>query len=113
MPWKPNDVVGHYILHYEDGTTEDIPVENSGNIGYWNRRHDQPLRHPLYRHNGYICCYDTDGEESRTAEGEYVTLYRYEHILPAKRLISVTLEQDPAYDAQIFLCRAEGVVRGK
>lgn len=112
MPWKPNDVVGRYVLRYEDGTTEVIPVENSGNIGYWNRRHDQPLLHPLYRHNGYTCCYDTDGEESRTADGEPVTVYRYEHILPAKRLISVTLEQDPAYDAQIFLCRAEGVIRG-
>jgi hypothetical protein len=114
LPWTEHDVVGRYVLTYESGKTEEIPLTNCGNIGHWNRRHNQPLKHPLYRHNGYICTYDTDGEEFKTAEGEDVTVYKYEHILPkGEKLVSVRLEQEQKFDAGIILCKAEGVVKEK
>lgn len=109
MPWRENTVIGRYVLRFEDGTQQVIPIENNGNIGYWNRRPNQPLTHALYRHNGYTCCYDSDGVLSHTVDGEPVTVYRYEHLLPRKRLCAVTLEQDAAFDARIFLYRAEGI----
>lgn len=114
LPWTEHDVVGRYVLTYESGKTEEIPLTNCGNIGHWKRRHNQPLKHPLYRHNGYICTYDTDGEEFKTAEGEDVTVYKYEHILPkGEKLVSVRLEQEQKFDAGIILCKAEGVVKEK
>lgn len=112
MPWSIHQVLGRYILCYEDGTQEEIPITNSGNIGYWNRRHNQPLQHSLYRHNGYTCTYYTDGVEFKTANGEDVTIYRYEHTLPEdKKLVRVILEESKEYDARIFLYSVEGVKR--
>ncbi|MBE6610132.1 MAG: hypothetical protein E7634_05655 [Ruminococcaceae bacterium] len=114
LPWTEHDVVGRYVLTYESGETEEIPLTSCGNIGHWNRRHNQPLKHPLYRHNGYICTYETDGEEFKTAEGEDVTVYKYEYILPkGKKLVSVRLEEDPKFDAGIILCKAEGILKEK
>ena len=109
-PWTKNNVVGKYVLRYEDGSEEEIPVAASGNIGYWNRRQNEVLKHPTYRHNGYSAGYYTDGVASKTADGGNVTVYRLEHLLPEdKKLRFVQLVEDPAYDAQIFLCKAEGV----
>lgn len=110
MPWTENEPIGSYVLTYSDGTEERVPLNISGNIGYWNRRHDQPLTHRLYRHTGYICCYYTDGEEWKTPEGENVTLYRYEYILPeGKQLSRIRLEEDPEKDAGIFVRWIEGI----
>lgn len=113
MPWAKHDVVGHYLLQYTDGSEEKLPITNSGNIGYWNRRHNQPLTFRLYRHTGYCCVYETDGEEFKTADGRDVTIYRYEYILPKDKVLkTVSLEENPEFDAKILLYRAEGV-RGK
>lgn len=110
MPWTPNTVLGHYLLRFDDGSTEEIPITNNGNIGHWNRRPSQILPHPLYRHNGYTSAYLTDAELSFTSAGEPVTLYRLEHLLPTgKKLLSVTLEEEPTQEAGILLCRAEGI----
>ena len=110
LPWSDNDVTGKYIFTFDDGSTEEIPVTNNGTIGYWNRRHNEPLKHPLYRHTGYICTYFTDGIESKTSDGKDVTIYKYEHILPGnKKLTNVKLVQSKDFDTEIFLCKLEGV----
>ena len=109
-PWAKHDVVGNYLLTFDDGSTMQIPITANGNIGYWNRRQNQILKHPLYRHNGYTAGYYTDGIERKTTDGSDVTIYRLEELLPdGKQLISVALQEDPALDAKIFLCGAEGV----
>ena len=111
QPWKPCTEVGTYVLSYEDGTEERIPLTLGGTIAHWNRRHNEPLRPKLYRHNGYTASYETDAEESVTADGKPVTFYRLEHILPeGKRLCTVSLVEDPAFDAGIVLKRVEAVV---
>jgi len=110
VAWKPHEVVGQYVLTYTDGSVETIPLTNCGNVGHWNRRHNQPVLNRIYRHNGYHSIYYTDGEEFKTAEGENVTIYRLEHILPKdKTLAKVALEQDEQIGIDIFLCKAEGV----
>ena len=109
-PWKPHDVVGVYVLRYSDGTQEQIPVTSGGNIGYWNRRQNDVLKHAVYRHNGYTSGYYTDGIASKTADGSNVTVYRLEHLLPkGKQLLSVELRQIPEMDGRVFLCKAEGI----
>jgi len=109
-PWKALEVAGRYVINYTDGTTEDVDITTCGNIGYWNRRPNQPVSHRLYRHTGYIATYYSDGILSRTASGEPITVYRYEYIpKETKPIASISLVNDPAYDTHIFLCKAEGV----
>ena len=109
-PWVKHDVVGKYILCFDDGSEEYIPVTSGGNIGYWNRRQNEVLKHPTYRHNGYTAGYYTDAVASKTADGGNVTVYRLEHLLPkGKKLRIVQLVENATYDAQVFLCKAEGV----
>lgn len=111
-PWTRHTVLGRYILTFSDGSTEEIPVTASGNIGYWNRRQNDVLKHQVYRHNGYTTGYYTDGIHSKTPDGEDVTVYRLEHLLPEdKQLASVRLEEDPTADGQIFLCKAEAAAK--
>ena len=110
QPWMRYDVAGRYIITYADGTTEDVKITTCGNIGYWNRRPNQPVPHRLYRHTGYITTYYSDGIFSRTADGQPIGIYRFEYIPQQKKEIaSISLVNDPAYDTKIFLCKAEGV----
>ena len=109
-PWTKHDVIGMYVLQYSDGFQEQIPVTSGGNIGYWNRRQNDVLKHAVYRHNGYTSGYYSDGIVSKTADGSNVTVYRLEHLLPkGKQLQSVELRQIPEMDGQVFLCKAEGI----
>ena len=109
-PWAKNTVLGSYILTFADGTQEQLPITASGNIGYWNRRQNEVLKHQVYRHNGYTAGYYTDGITTKTADGSNATIYRLEHILPqGKQLVHVALQEDPAQDGQIFLCKAEAI----
>lgn len=110
QPWSDLDTVAKYILRYEDGSTEEVPLTYGGNLGYWNRRQNAPLPHSFYRHTGYTATYYSDSEVSYTADGDIVTVYVYEYI-PKKKLpiVSVTLEQDPAFDAKVFVESIEGI----
>ena len=110
LPWQAHDVTGKYILYFTDGTTEEVQITNNGNIGYWKRRQNEALRHPLYRHTGYTSTYFSDSDELKTIYGENVCIYKYEHILPeGKTLSKVELVQNEKYDTDIFLLKLEGV----
>ncbi len=110
LPWQDYDVTGKYVLSYSDGTTEEISITNNGIIGYWNRRQNEPIVHPMYRHTGYTCTYYTDSDEYKTKEGEDVCIYKYEHILPEeKTVVSVELEQSEEFNTDIFLVKLEGI----
>lgn len=110
LPWQDYDVTGKYVLEYSDGSNEEIKITNNGNIGYWNRRQNEPLLHPLYRHTGYTSTYCSDSDEFKTANGENVCIYKYEHILPeGKTLTNVKLVRSDEYDTDIFLAKLVGV----
>ena len=114
MPWVACEQSAEYILTYDDGTHESVPVTNGGNIAYWNRRQNAPYKHPLYRHNGYSSVYYTDGSLSKTADGRDITVYNYEHILRKdKKTVKIELVQSKTLDTNVFLCKATGVKEGK
>ena len=109
-PWTKNQVLGQYILTYTDGSQELVDITSGGNIGWWGRRQNGILKHQTYRHNGYTAGYYADSVASKTADGSDVAVYRLEHLLPeGKQLASVRLEEDPAADGQVFLCKAEAI----
>ena len=82
MPWVDLEEIGAYYVTFDDGSSERLPVTYGSNIGYWNRRQNQPQPQPFYRHNGYIGTYFADTTESRLRDGRLVTLYHYEWLLP-------------------------------
>ena len=110
QPWTKLDVVANYNIRYADGTTEKVPVTYGGNVGYFNRRQNAPLPHPTYRHTGYTAVWYCDSETVVNPQGEPETLYIYEYIPTRKTPIAaITLEQNPDFDAKVFLGRLEGI----
>ena len=110
MPWQKHDVTGKYVLTFSDGTSEEIEITNNGNIGYWNRRQNEAITSPMYRHTAYTSTYFSDSDELKTADGKNVCIYKYEHILPeGKKLKKVSLVQNEKFDTAIFLVKLEGV----
>lgn len=108
-PWTDLDVVANYVIRYADGTEEKVPVTFGGNIGYYNQRQNAPIPHQIYRHTGYVACWLSDSETVINDQGIPETLYRYEYIPAKKPIASVTLEQNPDFQAQVFLARLEGI----
>lgn len=110
LPWQKHDEVGKYILTYDDGSEEIVPITSCGNIGYYNRRQNEPLAPQLYRHSGYISTYYSDSVEERTENGEKICLYRFEHILPeGKKLKNIKLCENENFNTKIFVRRIIGV----
>ncbi len=103
-PWKPGALVGEYLLTYEDGTVERLPLQMGKNIAHWNRRQHEPTPHQLYRHTGYMTVYYCEGIHSKTPDGENVCLYQTEVLTdPSKTLRSIALTETG--DAPIALCK--------
>ena len=110
LPWQPHNATGKYILTYSDGTSESVEITNNGNIGYWNRRQNEAITNPMYRHTAYTSTYFSDSDELKTSDGQNVCIYKYEHILPEGKVLSkVELVQSEKYDTDIFLVKLVGV----
>lgn len=108
-PWTNLDVVANYVICYADGTEEKVPVTFGGNVGYYYRRQNAPMPHQIYRHTGYVACWLSDSVTAINDQGVPETLYIYEYIPEKKPIASITLEQDPNFQAQVFLGRLEGI----
>jgi len=112
IPWIELDEIGKYVVTYEDGSTEEIPVTYAGNISYWNRRHNEPFKAKYYRHNGYQgTTYYTDGIETYNEIYGPKTIYRYEWMNPnpEKEIEKIVYVRDAAYDTNVFVSRILGV----
>ena len=109
QPWTPHSIVANYVIRYADGTEETVPVTYGGNVDYYYRRQNAVLPHPIYRHTGYTGTYFCDSETHINADGVPETLYIYEYIPAKKPIVSITLEQNDAYQAKVFLARLEGI----
>ncbi|MBQ9985299.1 MAG: family 20 glycosylhydrolase [Oscillospiraceae bacterium] len=110
LPWQKYDEVGSYILSYDDGSEEIVPITSCGNIGYCGRRQNKPLAPQLYRHSGYISTYLSDTVEERNEKGEKLCIYHFEHILPkGKKLKCIKLCENEKFDTKILLRRVTGV----
>ena len=95
IPWVPLEVIGNYQIRYTDGTTVSVPITYGGNIGYRSRRQNEPFEHSYYRHNGYTTAFMVDSDETRTPDGGYHCVYRYEWLNPSpeKPVESITLQR--------------------
>ena len=100
MPWIELEEIGAYYVTFDDGSSERLPVTYGSNIGYWNRRQNQPQPQPFYRHNGYIGTYFADTTESRLRDGRLVTLYHYEWLLPQTDKTVTRIRFIPAENAK-------------
>ena len=109
MPWKDQEPVGKYIITYSDGTLDTVTVHSGREVGYIGARPGEPLKNPLYRHNGYTASYECDGELSFTRFGERITVYRYEHLLlTGKPLKSVEWVQNSSAEP-LSVLSVEGI----
>jgi hypothetical protein len=108
--------IGHYTIVYEDGSTVNVKAEYGWNTAEWNRRHADPLIHPVHRHAGYITTYTVDPLlQEKTAAGQDVTVYGYEWINPYSektiRTIRISASEEAA-DSALMLLAATGVRTG-
>ena len=109
-PWSELDVVANYVITYADGQTEKIPVTYGGNIGYQGRRQNAPILNPFYRHTGYTATYYCESQTRFEPDGTADTTYIYEYLPKQDKVIaSVQLEQEPAFEAKVFLKKLEGI----
>lgn len=116
IPWKELVPLAFYTVEFEDGRKARLPVEYGGNIGAWDRRYAEPLRHPFYRHQGYVATWFADPLiRGWTREGGPVTVYGWEWInpRPGVPLRAVTLSAAEGTDASVFLYAVTGVRVGK
>lgn len=110
LPWRNQEAVGEYLLTYSDGETERLTIKSGREVGYFGARPWSPLRNKLYRHNGYTACYECDREERISEDGKRVTVYKYEHILPAGKTVT-SVEWAGKPDAEkMRVIGVEGVV---
>lgn len=103
LPWVDLDVIGHYVVTYQDGSEVQIPVTYAGNVSWWNRRHNEPFPNAYYRHNGYSATWYTDAVETETPDGQFATLYRYEWLNPKPCSVIEKVTYVPADDAETFV----------
>ncbi len=92
-PWTALPQIAAYRVTYKDGTAESIPVLYGGNIGWWNRRQNEPLAGMYYRHNGYTSTWSCDSKETRLPDGRIACLYCYEwqNPHPEKQIVQFSL----------------------
>jgi hypothetical protein len=112
IPWEHLMKIGEYAIKYEDGEIVTVPIEYGGNIGVWFRRYGDPMLHSSYRHQGYVATYLADPYiQSKTPDGQDVTLYGYEWINPRKNhlIVSISLNATGNTDAAVMLFAMTGV----
>jgi len=110
LPWTNLEIIGHYLITYENQETEKVEVTYDGNIGFFGKKQNDPIKHGAYRHTGYTATYYSDGETLYTEDREPMTIYRYEY-LPKKKLpvSSVEFIPNPKYGIDIFVQKLEGI----
>ena len=98
--------IGEYVVEYADGSRAAVPIQYGGNIAAWNRRHAEPLHHPMFRHSGYMATYIADPfVQDKTADGQDVTIYGYEWLNPhpGEAIRRVRLRACGSHDAAVLL----------
>lgn len=105
--YTPREIIGTYRILYSDGTDEMVPIEYGWNIAAFNRRHNQPLKHSAYRHDGYVASYTTDPAwQGKDQNGKDLTLYGFTWVNPHpdRKISEITLEASSAGAlAEIYL----------
>lgn len=110
-PWVANDVIGDYVISFEDGSRETIPVTYAGILTHFERRQGEPFAHKYYRHNGYTATYFTDVEELRLADGRFCSIFAYEWINPTpdKKIVKVEYLSNGKFDTDVYIRKITAV----
>ncbi len=106
IPWQQLDVIGEYVINYNDGTSVTLPLEYGGSFAELQRPYGQPLKSPYFRHEGYIGTYLADPiVTDKAPDGHDFTLYgwHWENPQPRKKLASVTLKIHPDAACGLYL----------
>jgi hypothetical protein len=94
----PECRLGHYLVTYQDGTTEQVPIDLAGNVARW----DVPFGESIYT----VCYWAEPVVIGYDPAGRPVTAYRYQwhNPHPDKAIESVSLEfAGPEGDAVALL----------
>ena len=93
VPWSDPEEIGFYEIKYTDGTVENIPIINGGNIYYIGRRQNLPLQNGYYRHNGYVGVWTSD-EIHDPISGTTFYRYQWKNPHPEKEVESISLKDE-------------------
>ncbi len=110
-PWVENDVIGDYVISFEDGTSETIPVTYAGILTHYARRQGEPFGHKYYRHNGYTATYFTDVDEIRLPDGSFCSIFAYEWINPTpdKKIVKIEYISNGRFDTDVYIRKITAV----
>lgn len=105
LPWEDGKLLGNYIVEYDDGETETVPVRNGHNVYYSKVRQNAPIRHSYFRHTGYVGTWATD-----EVIIDHETFYKYTWLNPhpEKTIKSVALVTE-----NITVFNADHLILGK
>lgn len=107
IAWKELVKIGSYTVLYEDGTKIEIPVTYDGNVRCFKYRFGEPLQGGYYRHEGYVCAWDSDPiDGGYTPDGTPITLYalNWHNPHPDKKIRSVVCREHADSAAGLLLC---------
>lgn len=107
IAWKKLVEIGSYTVLYEDGTEIEIPVTYDGNVRCFKYRFGEPLQGGYYRHEGYVCAWDSDPiDGGYTPDGTPITLYalNWHNPHPDKKIRSVVCREYADSAAGLLLC---------
>ena len=108
--WQSMTPVGEYIVTYEDGESESVPVSSAAGILYVNSEYGMPMPYNYYRHQGYVGTYFADPTyEHRTAEGKPILLLGqvWDNPKPDKAIASISYK---ACDGEYAVLLSAGVL---
>jgi hypothetical protein len=107
IAWDALLQIGTYTITYTDGTKVKIPVTYDGNVRCFKYRFAEPLHEPYYRHEGYVCAWDSDPVDGGyTPDGTPITLYalNWHNPHPDKKIRSVVCREYADSAAGLLLC---------
>ena len=78
VAWVHSEKLGQYIITFEDGEKEVLPIYFDEQIGPWNRVYAAPKPQQYYRHTGYPATWYSDPViTEKTDTGRDITVYGY------------------------------------
>ncbi len=91
--WKPNCLIGSYVIEYEDGETAFANVAYGDSVLTYKSGYAIPKHQQYYRHFGYVGTWFSDPtREGKNDRGEDMTIFGYiwENPHPEKEIKKIT-----------------------
>ena len=108
----PDAHIGKYVISYEDGTREDVPVIYAENVLKYRSTYGEPMMQNLYRHTGYAATWLSDPVyEAKDEQGRDITVlgYVFENPHPEKKIATIRYERREGEYATLVLLGIKGL----